>query len=55
VREFLVCKQTTVMQHPPNSTTLTPSQLASVSEGKGNIERRHFDDIDGISSNTTRF
>jgi len=30
-----------------------PNDFFSVSEDNGNIERRHFDDIDDIRSNTT--
>jgi len=45
VREFLATKQITVLEHPVYST-----DLASLPEDKGNIERKAFGDI---MSNTT--
>jgi transposase len=52
-REFLASKQITVLEHPPYSPDLAPSDFFSVTEDKRNIERRHFDDTDDIRSNTT--
>jgi hypothetical protein len=42
VREFLASKQITVLEHPPYSSDLTPSDFFSVPEIKGNIERKAF-------------
>jgi hypothetical protein len=53
VREFLASKQITVLEKPPYSPDLAPSDSFSVPEEKGKIERKAFDDIDDIRSNTT--
>ena len=50
--EFLATKQITVLEHPAYSPDLAPSDLVSVPDNKENIERRHFDNIDDIRSNT---
>ena len=42
VREFLATKKITVLEHPAYSPDLAPSDLFSVPEGKGNIERKAF-------------
>jgi hypothetical protein len=42
VREFLVTKQITVLEHPANSPDLAHSDFFSVPEDKGNIERKAF-------------
>jgi hypothetical protein len=52
VREFLATKQITVLEHPAYSPDLAPSDFISVPENKGNIERKAFNDIDDIRSNT---
>jgi hypothetical protein len=51
VSEFLASRQIIVLEHHSYSLDLTPVTF-SVLEDKGNIERRHFDDIDDIRSNT---
>jgi hypothetical protein len=40
VREFLSSKQITVLEYPPYSPDLAPSDFFSVPEDKGNIERK---------------
>ena len=52
MREFLATKQITVLEHPAYSLDQAPNDFFSVPINKGNIERRHFDDIDDIRSNT---
>ena len=42
VREFLATKQITVLEHPAYSPDLAPSDLFSLPEDKGNIERKVF-------------
>jgi hypothetical protein len=53
VGEILTSKQITVLKYPPYSSDLAHHDFFSFPEGKGNIERRHFDDIDDIRSNRT--
>jgi hypothetical protein len=52
VREFLASKQITVLEHPPYSTELAPSDIFLFPKVKEILRRRHFDDIDEIRSNT---
>jgi hypothetical protein len=52
----LAKKQITVLEHPPYSPDLAPSEFFSVPEDKEilkDLKGRHFDDIDDIRSNTT--
>jgi transposase len=43
VKEFLASKQITLLEHPPYSPELAPSDFFfSVPEDKGNIERKAF-------------
>jgi hypothetical protein len=42
VRELLVSKQITVLEHPPYSLDVAPKDFFSVPEDKGNIERKAF-------------
>jgi len=42
VRDFLVTKQITVLEHPAYSPDLAPSDFFFVLEDKGNIERKAF-------------
>jgi hypothetical protein len=42
VREFLSTKQVTTLQHPPYSSDLANSEVFSVPENRGNIERKTF-------------
>jgi hypothetical protein len=43
VREFLASKQITVLEHPPYSSDLAPTDFfLFVPEDKGNIERKAF-------------
>jgi histone-lysine N-methyltransferase SETMAR len=53
VREFLVSKQITILEHPPYSPDLAPSYFFLFLKIKEILEGRHFDDIDDIRSNTT--
>jgi hypothetical protein len=41
VREFLACKQITVLEHPPYSLDVATSDFF-VPKDKGNIERKAF-------------
>jgi transposase len=52
VREFLASKQITVLEHPPYSPDLAPSDFF-LSEEKEIVKGRHFDDIDDIRIDTT--
>jgi len=42
VKEFLANKQITVFEHPAYSPDLTPNDVFSVPEDKGNIVRMAF-------------
>jgi transposase len=42
-----------VLEHPPYSTDLAPSDFFLFPKIKEILKRRHFDDIDDIRSNTT--
>jgi histone-lysine N-methyltransferase SETMAR len=53
VREFLASKHITVLEHPPYSPDLAPSDFFLFSEIKEILKGRHFDDIDDYRSNTT--
>jgi transposase len=50
VREFLVSKQITVLEHPPYSPDLAPSDFFLFPKIKEILKGRQFDDI---RSNTT--
>jgi histone-lysine N-methyltransferase SETMAR len=49
VREFLASKQITVLEHPPYSPDLAPSDLFLFPKIKEILKGRHFDDIDDSS------
>jgi hypothetical protein len=51
VREFLVSKQITVLEHPPYSPDLVPNDFFPLPKIKEIMKRRHFDDIDDIRNN----
>jgi transposase len=53
VREFLASKQITVLEHPPYSPDLAPSDFFPFPKIKDILKGKHFDDIDDIRSNTT--
>jgi transposase len=53
VRQFLASKQITVLEHPPHSPDLAPSDFFLFPKIKEILKGRHFDDIDDIRSNTT--
>jgi histone-lysine N-methyltransferase SETMAR len=53
VREFLACKQITVLEHPLYSRDLAPSDFFLFPKIKEILKGRHFDDIDDIRSNMT--
>jgi transposase len=53
VREFLASKQITVLEHPPYSPDLAPSDFFLFPKMKEILKGRHFDDTDDITSNTT--
>jgi hypothetical protein len=53
VREFLAVKQINVLEHPPYSLDLAPSDLFLFLMIKEILKGRHFDDIDDDRSNTT--
>jgi histone-lysine N-methyltransferase SETMAR len=53
VREFLASKQLTVLEHPPYSPDLAPSDVFLFPKIKEILKGRHSDDIDDIRSNTT--
>jgi len=42
VREFLATKQITVLENPDYSPDLAPHDFFSVTQNKGNIERKAF-------------
>jgi hypothetical protein len=51
--EFLASKQITLLEHPPYSRDLAPSDFSLFQKIKEKLKGRHFDDIDDIRSNTT--
>jgi hypothetical protein len=53
MREFLASKQITVLEYPPYSSDLDPSDFFLFPKIKEILKGRHFDDIDDIRSNTT--
>jgi len=53
VREFLVTKQITVLEHPAYSPDLASSDFFLFPKVKEILKGRHFDDIDDIRINTT--
>jgi histone-lysine N-methyltransferase SETMAR len=53
VREFLSSKQITVLEHPPNSPDLAPSDFSLFLKIKEILKGSHFNDIDDIRNNTT--
>jgi transposase len=53
VRKFLSSKQITVLENPPYSPDLAPSDFFLFPKIKDILKGRHFDDIDEIRSNTT--
>jgi hypothetical protein len=52
VRESLAGKQTTVLEHPPYSPDVVPSDFLLFQKIKEISEGRHFNDIEDIRSNT---
>jgi hypothetical protein len=52
VREFLACKQITVLEHSPYSLDLAPSDFLLFLKIKEILKGRDFDDIDGKRNNT---
>jgi hypothetical protein len=52
VREFLASKQITVLEYPPYSLHLAPSDFFLLPKIKEILKGRHFDDTDDIRSNT---
>jgi histone-lysine N-methyltransferase SETMAR len=53
VREFLVSKQITVLEHSPSSPDLSPKDFFLFLNIKKILKGRHFDDIDDMRSNMT--
>jgi hypothetical protein len=53
VREILVSKQVTVLDHPPYSPDLAPKDLFLFPKIKEILKGRHFDNIDDIRINMT--
>jgi hypothetical protein len=53
--EFLASKQITVLEHPPYSLDLAPSDFFLFPNIKDILKGRHFDDIDDIRSNTMEY
>jgi len=53
VREFVVTKQITVLEHPTYSPDLAPNDFFLFLKINKVLKGRHFDDIDDIRSNTT--
>ncbi|KAF6272388.1 hypothetical protein mRhiFer1_009549 [Rhinolophus ferrumequinum] len=51
VREFLASKQITVLEHPPYSPDLAPSDFL-YPKIKETLKGRHFDDLQDIEGNT---
>jgi transposase len=52
VREILATKRITVLEHPPYSPDLAPSDFFLFPKVKEILKGRHFDDIYDIRSNT---
>jgi transposase len=52
MRKFLASKQITVLEHPPYSPDLAPSDYFLLPKIKEILKGRHFDDFDDIRSNT---
>jgi hypothetical protein len=53
VREFLASKQITMLERPPYTLDLAPSDFFPFLKIQEILKGRHFDDIDNIRSNTT--
>jgi hypothetical protein len=53
VREFLATKQITVLEHPDYLPDLAAIGFFLFPKIKETLKVRHFDDIDGLRSNTT--
>jgi hypothetical protein len=53
LREFLAIKQITVLEHPPYSPNLVPSDNFMFLKIKEILKGGHFDDTDDIRINTT--
>ena len=53
VSEFLATKRITVLEHRAYSPDLAPNDFFLLLKIKEILKGRHFDDIDGIMSNTT--
>jgi hypothetical protein len=52
VIKFLASKQISMLEHPPHSPNLVPSNFFLFPKIKEILKGRHFDDIDDIRSNT---
>jgi histone-lysine N-methyltransferase SETMAR len=52
LREFLATKQISVLEHPAYSPDLAPSDIFVFPKIKEILKGRHFNDTDGIRSNT---
>jgi histone-lysine N-methyltransferase SETMAR len=53
MREFLASKQITVLEYPPYSPDLSPSDFFLLPKIKEILKGRHFDDFDDIRRNAT--
>jgi hypothetical protein len=53
VRKILASKQIIVLEHPPYSPDLAPSNFFLFPNVKEILKGRHFDDTDDIRSNMT--
>jgi hypothetical protein len=53
VREFSTSKPITMLEHPPYSLELAPSDFFWFLKIKEILKGKHFDDIDDIRNNTT--
>ena len=53
VKEFLATKQITVLEHAAYSPDIAPKDFFLFPKIKKILKGRHFDDIDGIRTNTT--
>jgi hypothetical protein len=53
VREFLASKQITVLEPPPHSLDITPSDFFLFPKIKKILKGRHVDDNDDIRNNST--
>jgi hypothetical protein len=51
--ELLASKQTTLLEHPPYSLDLAPSNFFLFLKIEEILKGRHFDDIDDMRSNMT--